>query len=164
MDADVGSTIPAPGKYSERKAARAVVFDLEGKVALVYSAKNAYHKLPGGGVEVGEDLETAVRRELLEEIGCTVGETKELGVVEEYRNGIGLRQLSYCYTTGVLEKGVAQLDPNEVIEEYVTQWHHPDEAILILEKEMSMDHYQGKFMLLRDLTFLKEARQLTFRK
>lgn len=38
-------------------------------------------EIPGGGVEVGEDLQTAVVRELHEETGYTVGEIEPLGKV-----------------------------------------------------------------------------------
>jgi len=157
-DSDIGSTFLEPENFRERKAARAVVFDENNKVALVYSKKNNYHKLPGGGVEEGEDFETTVQRELIEEIGCTVENIKELGMVEEYRNKVGLHQTSYCYTARVIEKVTTKLEANEIIEGYVTQWFALDEAIEILEKEKNVDHYDGKFMWLRDITFLKEVK------
>ncbi|MCK9273224.1 NUDIX domain-containing protein [Candidatus Gracilibacteria bacterium] len=157
-DSDIGSTFMEPENFRERKAARAVVFDENNKVALVYSTKNNYHKLPGGGVEEGEDFEIAVQRELIEEIGCTVENIKELGMVEEYRNKVGLHQTSYCYTARVIEKGTPELEANEIMEGYVTQWLALDEAIEILEKEKNVDHYDGKFMWLRDITFLKEVK------
>ena len=100
-DADVGSVEAAPADFRERRAARAVVFDGERKVALLHSMKNRYHKLPGGGVEEGEDLEAALRRELLEEIGCAVSGIREVGAIEEYRNKFKLHQFSYCYVVDV---------------------------------------------------------------
>lgn len=158
-DADIGSELPEVEVYKERKASRAVVFDTEGNIALIYAGKNNYHKLPGGGVDKEESLEAAVRRELMEEIGCKVENVKELGIVEEYRNKIRLHQISYCYTAQVVEKGIAQLEANEIAEEYVTKWLTLDTAIEILDKEKDTDHYDGKFMWLRDLVFLREARK-----
>lgn len=45
-----------PERYHHRKAARAVVLDSDGSVALLHVSKFGYHKLPGGGVEENEDL------------------------------------------------------------------------------------------------------------
>lgn len=63
--------------------------------------KKFYHKLPGGGVEEGEDIETGLRRESFEEIGCTIEYIHELGTIEEYRNecrnGGGRHQISHCF-------------------------------------------------------------------
>jgi ADP-ribose pyrophosphatase YjhB (NUDIX family) len=96
-DADTGADFPDPVIYKERSASRAVVFDRDRKVALLHATKKHYHKLPGGGIEAGEDIETALRRELSEEIGCSVQNIRELGIIEEYRNKFSLHQLSYCF-------------------------------------------------------------------
>jgi 8-oxo-dGTP diphosphatase len=53
----------------------AVVLDAEGRVLLVKRAHEPLKgewSLPGGGVEIGETLEAAVAREILEETGVTV--------------------------------------------------------------------------------------------
>jgi 8-oxo-dGTP pyrophosphatase MutT (NUDIX family) len=71
--------------YRTREAGRAVVFDDEGKVALLSVSKENYYKLPGGGVEEGEDKITALHRECQEEIGCDVEIVNELGFIVEYR-------------------------------------------------------------------------------
>ena len=49
----------------------AAVLPLEGGIVLVRHVKNdtAYHLLPGGGVEAGESIDNALRREVLEETG-----------------------------------------------------------------------------------------------
>ena len=65
-------------EYKIRRAARAVIFDESGKVALLHVTKDGYHKIPGGGVENGENEKDALCREALEEAGCEVKINGEL--------------------------------------------------------------------------------------
>jgi 8-oxo-dGTP diphosphatase len=58
----------------------------DGKVLLIRRGKEPYKdhwSLPGGGVEPGETLREAVRREVLEETGLEV----DVGLVAGYREG-----------------------------------------------------------------------------
>ena len=105
--------------YNEREAARAVVVDASGRVALLYVGKHKYHKLPGGGVEEGEDIENALERELLEEIGCKAKVTDEIGQVIEYRDKWQLKQTSYCFLAQqVGEKGNPDFTEKELDEQF----------------------------------------------
>jgi ADP-ribose pyrophosphatase YjhB (NUDIX family) len=61
-------------------SARAVVFK-GSKVVVVRQTDGLRHVEPGGGLEAGETIEAAVRRELAEETGWTVGPLKPLGFV-----------------------------------------------------------------------------------
>lgn len=55
------------GNYRARDAAYAVIFDEQLRVACVTEESGLF--LPGGGLEVGEDPVSAVRREVAEECG-----------------------------------------------------------------------------------------------
>jgi len=46
-------------KNKFRKAVRVVVFDNENKVAIINVSKLNYYKLPGGGIEESEPIESA---------------------------------------------------------------------------------------------------------
>jgi len=157
-DGDVGSDIPDCIPAQERRASRAIVFDADGNVALLHATKKFYHKLPGGGIEQGEDIETALRRELMEEIGCSVKNLRELGSVEECRNKWELRQISYCFS-GDLDglKGAPQLEESEIAAGFEPVWMSIEDAIKTLESEAPVEDYEGRFIQLRDLTFLREA-------
>ena len=51
-----------------RVSAKAVIKDLAGNVLVIKESQSTW-SLPGGGVDHGEDPETALRRELEEELG-----------------------------------------------------------------------------------------------
>jgi 8-oxo-dGTP diphosphatase len=65
-----------------------ILQDQQGRV-LLGKRKNAfkagYYGLPGGRIEVGEALETAAKRELIEETGVTVEKLKYVGVVKDFQ-------------------------------------------------------------------------------
>jgi 8-oxo-dGTP diphosphatase len=163
-EAEVGEDFPVPSSYTERTTARAVVFDADDKVALLHVTRKGHHKLPGGGVEEGENIGEALARELIEEIGCEVSDVRELGTIEEYRNKTAKLQISHGFTAKVRgEKGTPALDAGEIADGFETVWVPLEDAIRILEREASlMESYGAKFMTLRELTFLKEAHKIRF--
>lgn len=59
-------------------SARAVVFK-GSRVVVVSEIHGEHHIEPGGGIEAGETVEQAVRREIAEECGWSVGALKPLG-------------------------------------------------------------------------------------
>jgi 8-oxo-dGTP diphosphatase len=139
-----------------REAARAIVFDADNLVALLHSKKYNYYKLPGGGVEKGEDYETALKRECLEEIGCNVQILNELGMIIEYRKKYSLKQTSYCYTAKVIgEKGLSELTEDEIKEEFETVWMPLKEAIQKVKDNNNSSVYEVPYMVNRDTTFLE---------
>jgi ADP-ribose pyrophosphatase YjhB (NUDIX family) len=54
---------------SPRKVALAIITDGNGKMCFIKRKDNGKWSLPGGHIEEGEDTETAIRREVLEETG-----------------------------------------------------------------------------------------------
>ena len=166
IDSDFGQNIPAPTEYRLRTAARAVVFDNDGKIALLHATKYNYHKLPGGGVDSGESVEAGLARELLEEIGCVAQTTGEIGRIEEFRNKISLHQTSLCYLAQLVgEKGEPHLEPGEIAEGFKTEWMSLEDGVATLQAEAARlvgsgdNAYLARFMTLRDLSFLMTALQ-----
>jgi 8-oxo-dGTP diphosphatase len=161
-DADISENFPLPAEYRERVSARAIVFDTEGNMALLHVTKKNYHKLPGGGVEKGEEIKQGLIRELKEEIGCAVENIRELGIIEEYRNKHALRQISHCFIADLSgEKGMPDLDEGEIADGFEPVWVRLEEAVRTLESEaLRVEEYGEKFMCLRDLTILKEAQRI----
>ena len=159
-DKDFGLEFSEAVNLKERRASRAVVFDKDGKVALLHAVKKHFHKLPGGGIEEGESIQEALRREASEEIGCEIENVRELGIVEEFRGRFSVHQLSYCFLADLSgEKGTTHLEPDEIADGFETTWMNLEEAIVTLEREAPVEDYEGKFIQKRDLTLLKLATQ-----
>jgi 8-oxo-dGTP pyrophosphatase MutT (NUDIX family) len=146
--------------YRTRKAARAVVFDDDNNVALLHVSKHGYYKLPGGGVEAGEDFEEALKRECLEEIGCDVEIIKPIGRIVEYRHfpdGTDEYQESYCYMARVVgPKGMPHFEQAEIDKGFQQKWVTKMEAIALL-REGRMDDYIGKSIIERESTFIESC-------
>ena len=143
--------------YNLRQAARAAVFDNAGKIALLHVTKDNYHKLPGGGIEAGEDITGALVRECREELGCEILVGESLGEVHEYRKQFLQHQISYCFTATVLgQKGTPTFTPEELAAGFTLEWFLPEDALLVLQSETSLA-YMGTYVLLRDLAIIQTA-------
>jgi len=69
-----------------REASRAVLFDENDLIPLLFVSKYNYHKLPGGGIDDGEDKAQALVRECLEEVGSEIEVNGEIGKIIEFRS------------------------------------------------------------------------------
>ena len=76
----------------DRNIARAIVYDENGQFYFVRAerdddfGKATLIETSGGGVEKGEDLSDAIKRELREELGAEVEIVCKIGVVSDYYN------------------------------------------------------------------------------
>lgn len=149
--------------FYHRRASRAIVLNDQGKVALLKVNNRNYHKLPGGGIEDGEDEITALHRELLEEIGCNAVVVSEVGEIVEYRNKWQLKQTSYGYLAK--QDGAQQevaFTEHEQEEGFEVVWASSiDRAIALLEQDVP-SNYDGHFIQRRDLALLRAAKQTLF--
>src|SRR5581483_4905798 len=125
--------------FRKRGAARAVLFDDKGQVYLLNVSTHGYHKLPGGGIDEGEDIKQALERELMEEVGCKAEILADLGTVIEYRNydDGGLEQTSYCYLAKqVGEQFASALEEGELAEGmFEVKAQNIDDAIALLQQD-----------------------------
>ncbi len=143
-----------------RLTARGIVRNKDGLYAVMYAGKFKLHSLPGGGVEEGEDVLTALRREILEETGCSCDHIEELGIVAENRAHQDFTTQAYYYiVTTDHEAEPIHLTDDELANKTVVQWHTLEDMIrLISEPEHTTN--QRKFLQARDMAALKEYVQL----
>jgi 8-oxo-dGTP pyrophosphatase MutT (NUDIX family) len=146
--------------FKTRFAARGIVFDDSKNIALLPVTNHHYYKLPGGGIEDGEDKVEAFRRECLEEIGSDVEVVQELGSIVEYRTEFSLVQTSYCYVGKTIgEKKKAEFTQHELDNGFQDAlWVSLDKAIELMESQT--DNYEGKFIVQRDTFLLKKVKSL----
>ncbi len=146
--------------YKTRLAVKAVILDSDKKISLVGTK---YRLLPGGGVEEGETLVDAIKRECLEEVGCSVEIDKEIGFTEEYRIQIERRQQTHFFLAHIVgQKGSPQTTQDDELGIEV-DWYTLDDAIILLEKEIieiPLESYHSCFNVRTHLTILKELKRL----
>ena len=158
MDSSVN--IDDRDSYYTRKAVRAVLSDRSGRIALMHAKQRDYYKLPGGGVDEGEDLEAALQRELLEETGSKAIVTKELGQVLEWRDFKKMKQVSYAYKALIGgEPGEPDFTQSEIDEGFEVRWANDlDEAIKLIEATTTHADLEVVFMSKREVAILRSAK------
>lgn len=125
-----------------RRIAIAIVENAKGEILLQFTKKDGVETvgLPGGGVDEGEDIETATKREVIEESGYTdFKTTRFLGTIEttyfnQVRN-IYRQALASCYVFTLTSE--AQQEPEfselEKKAEITHRWVTKDEAKVLLQ-------------------------------
>jgi 8-oxo-dGTP pyrophosphatase MutT (NUDIX family) len=117
-----------------RPSARAIIVR-KHTLAMIYSRKYDFFKLPGGGIEPGENGIQSMIREVKEETGLTVipESVKEYGYVHRIQKGKHepvFIQDNYYYLCDVTEEvGDQELSDNEKAAEFVLQFVKPIVAI-----------------------------------
>jgi len=125
------------GRIVHRTAVRAVI--QRGRYLLmVHSANISDYKFPGGGVDVGEAHEDALRREVREECGAELSHIgEEIGTVVEYDNDTEtdfdtFKMTSHYYRCEVADSfGAQKLDGYERDLGFTPVWVDIEEAIRV---------------------------------
>ena len=137
-----------------RYTARAIVRDERGLYAVMYAKKFDLYSLPGGGVEDGEDVLTALRREVYEETGCICNEIRELGIVSENRGSLDYTQVNYYYVVDGRRAGESHLTDAEANSGTEVQWHTLEEMRSLIENQ-HFDRVQGKYLVALDVAAIQ---------
>jgi 8-oxo-dGTP pyrophosphatase MutT (NUDIX family) len=94
------------------------IFDSDGRVLLVRQTYTAGWRLPGGAIGFGEGPETALRRELHEELGLTGGRVRLFGIYSRK-----LWWFTHVVAFYVIEGGEIDFNPN--LEVSAIRWDAP---------------------------------------
>ena len=149
----------------DRLIARAIVVDDEDNFYFVRANRDDHFgkatliETAGGGVEPGEDLNTAIRRELKEELGVEVEVMAKIGVVSDRYNLIRRHNVNNYFLCKALSFGDKHLTKDE-IEDYHL-------STLKLKYEEALAEYEkrrctklGRLIANREVPVLKRAKQL----
>lgn len=152
----------------DRQIVRAIVFDDEGWFYFVRAHRNddfgkaTLIETSGGGVETGEDLLSAVRRELGEELGARVEVLCKIGVVSDYYNLIHRHNVNHYYLCRALSFGEKHLMPDEISDFHL--------STLRLTADEAETEYRrractpiGRLIAARELPVLRRAREIVGR-
>ena len=149
----------------DRIIARAIVYDENGYFYFVRAdrdddfGKGRTIETAGGGVEYGEDLETAIKRELKEELGAEVDVICKLGTVSDYYNLIHRHNINNYFLCRARSFGGTNLTQAEMEIFHI--------STLKLTYEEAVSEYQnnlncklGRLLTNRELPILKHAKTI----
>ncbi len=149
----------------DRQIVRAIVIDDAQKFYFVRVHRNddfgkaTLIETAGGGVEVGESLCEAIRRELQEELGAEVDIVCEIGVVNDYYNLIHRHNINNYFLCKIRSFGTTNLTKLEMEEFHL--------STLKLSYQEAVDEYTrcadtklGRLIAKRELPILKYAKKL----
>ena len=149
----------------DRQIVRAIVFDDEGWFYFVRAhrdddfGKATLIETSGGGVETGEDLLSAVRRELGEELGARVEVLCKIGVVSDYYNLIHRHNVNHYYLCRALSFGEKHLMPDEIKDFHLSTLRlTADEAEAEYRRRACTPI--GRLIAARELPVLRRAREI----
>lgn len=130
---------------------RAVRDDEFGKATLIETS--------GGGVENGEDLITAVKRELKEELGVYVDVVCKIGIVSDYYNLIHRHNINNYFLCKIKSFGQKNLTQDEIEKFHLSTLKMSYEEAVI-EYENRKNSKLGTLIANRELPVLHRAKEI----
>ena len=156
-----------PFEYTDhdRRIARAIVFDEEGYFYFVRAERDddfgraTLIETSGGGVEAGEDMDSAIKRELKEELGAEVRVVCKIGVVSDYYNLIHRHNLNNYFLCKVVSFGDKHLTQDEIEDFHLSTLKLTYEEA-VSEYEKRRETRLGRLIANRELPIFKKAREI----
>ena len=153
---------PVDRPFYHRFTARGILIDDTGRVGLMQMS-DKFCVTPGGGIDEGEFIEEALRRELIEEAGYEVSIISPLGRIIEERHWGNMYGVDFYYLCRP-EKAVANhLTDGEAQKDLKLVWFKDfNTAIEALRDKTSVfvEDYKRPFFIARDIAALREAERV----
>ena len=160
-DADFGFATPKEKTGKTRFCVRLLMSNNKGEFCIIKSEKYGYMQLPGGGIDDGESIAGALRRETKEETGFLIKDIRPIGYTlekrEDARNTHDWDQdISYVFSASPdKEVGTNYMD-NEIAEGFKPIWIKLEDFIAEQQNnEGRIKSYSGCFSNRRDLLIAK---------
>ncbi len=156
-----------PFEYTDhdRNIVRAIVVDDDGYFYFVRADRDddfgraVIIETAGGGVEVGEDLDEAIKRELQEELGAQVEVICKIGVVSDYYNLIHRHNINNFYLCRAVSFGEKMLTDDEINYFHLSTLKLTyDEAVQ--EYAKNQESMLGRIVANRELPILIRAKEI----
>ncbi len=149
----------------DRNIARAIVYDENGMFYFVRAerdddfGKATLIETAGGGVEIGEELLTAIKRELKEELGVIVDVVCKIGIVSDYYNLIHRHNINNYFLCKIKSFGEKHLTQDE-IESFHLSTLKMTYKEAVMEYENRKSTRLGTLVANRELPVLHRAKEI----
>lgn len=150
---------------NDRNIARAIVYDEDGWFYFVRVqrdddfGKATLIETSGGGVEAGEDLTSAIKRELKEELGVQVKVICKIGVVSDYYNRIHRHNINNYFLCKIQSFGEKNLTEDEIQRFHLSTLKLTYEQA-VHEYKMRSNTRLGTLIANRELPVLQRAKEI----
>lgn len=156
-----------PFEYTDHdwRIVRAIVFDEEGYFYFVRAERDddfgraTLIETSGGGVEIGEDMDSAIKRELKEELGAEIQVVCKIGVVSDYYKLIHRHNLNNYFLCKVVSFGDKHLTQDEIEDFHLSTLKLTYEEA-VAEYEKRRETRLGRLIANRELPIFKKAREI----